>query len=196
MIVYTKYFISYPVCAYVIIPIIWKKNRFEVIRHISALHKLPSLAPSALASGSQPEEMYKKINHSRRTALTRYTTATSLFFSRNDHSKSNSVIGKPQSIVLSPEDKAVLCEAGVLTNSDEVMLYPSLCLSTGNVSVARSKSQMTKRDNSCLRYIDKAQTQCWGILEKIFGLNISTLPTYFCLLSFINTGTSMSTMHR
>ena len=62
------------------------------------------------------------------------------------------------------------------------MLYPSLCLSTGNVIVARSNSRMTKRDNSCLRYIDKAQTQCWGILEKIFGLNISTLPTYFSTL--------------
>ena len=93
------------------------------------------------------------------------------------------MFGKPQSGILSSEEKSVLREAGISLLSDEVMSYPSLCLSNGNVIVARSKSRMTKRNNSCLRYVDKAQTRCWGILEKIFSFNTSTTPSYFCLLS-------------
>ena len=62
------------------------------------------------------------------------------------------------------------------------MLYPSLCLSTNNVIMARSKSRLTKRNNSCLRYIANARTH-WGILEKIFAFNTRSTPGYFCVIS-------------
>ena len=110
-------------------------------------------------------------------------------FCRRDQNSSNAniVVGKPQRGVLSSIEQALLNDAKVTVPSIEVMFYHGLCLRTGVVVTARSQSRMTKRNNTCLLYIDKAQTYCLGILEKIFSFNVSTASGYFCLVSTLST---------
>jgi len=42
----------------------------QVIRHISEIHKLPSLAKSSLTPGSQQEGLFKKMSHLTRLVNT------------------------------------------------------------------------------------------------------------------------------
>ena len=115
---------------------------------------------------------------------------------RKDHSTSdgNSVIGKPQCGVLSHREESLLEKAGIAVPSTEVLFYPTILLPTNMVITARSKSRMTKRDNSCLVYIDQTDSVCWGILEKIFVFKNSTASGYYCLISaLLPTSTQLCT---
>ena len=96
------------------------------------------------------------------------------------------MLGKSHSGVLSQREKSLLHKAGITIPATEVLLYPSLCLPTNTVVVARSQSRTTKRDNSCLLYTDKELQHCWGLLEKIFAFSNSEVLGCYCLISILS----------
>ncbi len=107
---------------------------------------------------------------------------------RKDHGTSdgNTAIGKPQSGTLSQGEKALLEEEGIAVPSTEVMFYPSLLLTTNSTITARTKSRVTKRDNSCLLYIDSVQSTCWGVLQKIFAFRNNIAHGYYCVITMLS----------
>lgn len=96
------------------------------------------------------------------------------------------MIGKPQRGELSLAEITLLYEAYIGVPSTEVMFYPGLCLSKYTTIMARSKARTTKRDNSCLAYLDKTSTRCWGVLEKVFAFNNGSTSEHLCLLSTLS----------
>ena len=110
-----------------------------------------------------------------------------MYSCRKDHNTSDgdSVIGNPQCGVLSHREESLLEKACIAVPSTEVLFYPTLLLQTNMVITARSKSRTTKRDNSCLVYIDQTDSVCWRVLEKIFSFKNSTASGYYCLISVL-----------
>jgi len=68
------------------------------------------------------------------------------------------------------------------TSSTYFDFYPHLCLPNNNVISARMKSKVTKRNNSCLCYIDTAGHFQRGICEKLFILKDQP-EQQFCLIT-------------
>ena len=66
-------------------------------------------------------------------------------------------------------------------NSREFVFNPHLSL-PNNIISARIKSKVTKRNNSCLLYIDSAGNLQRGICEKLFILRDQT-DMQFCLIT-------------
>ena len=93
------------------------------------------------------------------------------------------MIGKPQRGELSLAEISLLPDADIKVPSTKVMFYPGLCLSKYTTIMAWSKARMIKRDNSCLAYLDKTSTRCWGILEKVFAFNSGSTSEHSFLLS-------------
>ena len=93
------------------------------------------------------------------------------------------VAGKPYNGTLSQSENLLLDGCTSTRNSVSelhTIFYPSLCLGSNTITVAKSRARPTKRDNSCLIYVDKTNSLSYGILEKIFCFDNSSI--YYCLV--------------
>ena len=100
--------------------------------------------------------------------------------------ESNVVAGKPYNGTLSQSENLLLDGNSTCTSTQNsvselhTIFYPSLCLGSNAIIVAKSRARPTKRDNSCLIYVDKTNSLSCGILEKIFCFDNSSI--YYCLV--------------
>ncbi|XP_065892432.1 uncharacterized protein [Dysidea avara] len=128
----------------------------QVIRHISEHHKLPGYAKEVLQPGSQQEILFTAMNHSKRII---------------NHSKKMSLTGKPYQGRFSRDDITCMQKAyGTFdtTSQHNICFYPYLYLQNNCVISAKTKSRTTKRNNSCLSYIDTEGKLQRGICQKLF----------------------------
>ena len=93
------------------------------------------------------------------------------------------MIGSPQHSALTPLESSLFKEANILIPPDvlEVLLWPSLSLSNSNIIVPQHRSRSTKRNNSCISYVDTTKGAHWAILEKIFSFKDEA--RHYCLVS-------------
>ena len=86
--------------------------------------------------------------------------------------KKMSLTGKPYQGSLSRDEIACIQKANMAFDSasatKQIIFYPHLCLSNNCVISAKTKSRTTKRNNSCLSYIDGDGKLQRGICQKLF----------------------------
>ena len=75
------------------------------------------------------------------------------------------------------------------TSSTDFVFYPHICLPNNNVISSRTKSKVTKRNNSCLMYIDTGGHFQRGICEKLFILKDQP-EQQFCLITKLMSASS------
>ena len=94
-----------------------------------------------------------------------------------------SVIGVPQISSLTTSESSLFENANILipSNASEIFLWPSLSLSKKTIIVPQYRSRSTKRNNSCVKYIDSRKAVHWGILEKLISFKYDS--HYYCLVS-------------
>ena len=73
----------------------------------------------------------------------------------------------------------------IVTSSTDFIFYPHLNLPSNNVITARMKSKVTKRNNSCICYIDNAGCFQRGICEKLFILKHQPEQQYCLITKFV-----------
>ena len=92
------------------------------------------------------------------------------------------MIGSPQPSTLTPFESSLFEKANILIppNASEIFLWPSMSLSN-NIIVPQYRSRSTKRNNSCINYVDTTKAVHWGMLEKLISFKDDT--HYYCLVS-------------
>ena len=98
----------------------------------------------------------------------------------NQGSLKNFVMGKPYC----PQDLSLFehsCLQELNYNVKNLLFYPRLCLANGSIVSVASKSKATKRNNSCIWYLDTCGLYQIGICERIFGIKDGL--TYCCLVT-------------
>jgi len=99
--------------------------------------------------------------------------------------KKMSLTGNPYQGSLSRDKIACIQKANIVFDSasatKEIIFYPHLCLANNCVISAKTKSRTTKRNNSCLSYIDGEGQLQRGICQKLFCLKDKP-NVQFCLV--------------
>ena len=94
------------------------------------------------------------------------------------------MLGKPQSDLLSTHEEELCAKAGIsIPDSTNVLTYSGLAVSN-SVVTSVSRSQTTKRDNSCVMV--EGEERGWGLVQKVFSLKGAEPPLYYCLLSLLS----------
>lgn len=75
------------------------------------------------------------------------------------------------------------------TSSTDFVFYPYLCLPNNYVISARMKSRVTKRNNSCICYIDTSGHFQRGICEKFFIIKDQPEQQFCLITKFVLTST-------
>ena len=102
-----------------------------------------------------------------------------------NHSKKMSLTGKPYQGSFSRDDITCMQKAyGTFdtTSQHNTCFYPYLCLQNNCVISAKTKSRTTKRNNSCLSYIDTEGKLQRGICQKLFCFKDQP-QQQFCLVN-------------
>ena len=99
-----------------------------------------------------------------------------------NHRDDYAVLGRSQSDMLS-EDETKLCdECGITVFSPEILVYSGLIVSNSTITSV-TRSQTTKRSNSCVMIEGAKYTR--GLVEKVFSFKNADSSPYYCLVSLL-----------
>ena len=104
----------------------------QIIKHISELQKIPTSAETLFADDSLEMDFYHKMCFSSKRYILKYLdaklTLMSLLSNKNTVSitESISILGKPQSIWLDDQEKALLLSLNISINGP-VLVFPQNC---------------------------------------------------------------------
>lgn len=96
------------------------------------------------------------------------------------NSLSNSVMGKSYC----PRDLSAIEQSSLQELNyavENLLFYPRIRLANGSIVSIASKSKATKRNNSCIWYLDTCGLYQRGICERIFGIKDGL--TYCCFVT-------------